>query len=280
MHNTKSRVKSISIVSAVIFLTLLSLPNLFANGLSLSQNDSELNLYIPIELYQDSTLFWNPKYRNLAIHKIGATGYDRLIVDETYAEMDLTLRTFNALSFLSVEDENIIFMDIKGIEKNETATHIISPANSGVDGMNLSAIHSSKSLRSERNDTIGCLVRYEIKDLTFGAQYVTAFSLQGISGDERAQKDNSWAVSLSYQVNEPLVFDVHYENFDSDIVEIDTPMDKRYGIAATYTFSLWDKQPNCNFTSVYRKIEYDSLSGYNENQTSFDEFFIHFIIGF
>lgn len=274
MDKIKSCEKYIVLFFVVFINALLPFSNLFASGMLIGQNvsSSRMNIPSPIEF----------NYNDLQIYKpiILIDGRKDMVSkdNEASVEFDTASATPKKRPLLSVVNERTIFTDINSSQEGEVSTHIISPETSDDNQMKLSAIHRCKIDKSERSDAVGGLVRYQVSDFTFGAKYMTGLNLVELSDDNQTQKENSWGFSLKYQIADPLVFDIHYEEFDSDTAENDVPVDKQYGISATYSFSLISES-DCRLTSGYRKIEYDT-SGYYGNQVDLDEFLILFNWGF
>jgi hypothetical protein len=108
-------------------------------------------------------------------------------------------------------------------------------------------------------------------------EYITALDREQRVTDNREYNESAWFASIGYQISEPFVVAMRYENFDADR-SASGNLDYRYGFAATYTLFENDSFA-CNLMGEYRRSEYEFISGSGTDQY-LNEFFTRLALEF
>lgn len=160
---------------------------------------------------------------------------------------------------------------------NDVSSYIVSMSISPVDGLTLAAYYSSEPGDTDRNTTLGGSLHFELADFIADAEYIGALNREYHITDDREYKENAWFVSLGYQIADPLLCSVRYEDFDADKRQSGN-LDYRYGIAATWT--LFETENfTCTLLGEYRRSEYEHIQSSSTDQ-SLDELFARLALEF
>ena len=160
---------------------------------------------------------------------------------------------------------------------NDVSSIIVSASVSPVEGLTLAAYFDSEPGGTDQNNTLGGSLHWEIAAFTADAEYIGALNREKNVTDNKEYKESAWVVSLGYQIVEPLILAVRYEDFDADKMQSGN-LDYRYGFAATYT--LFDDQNfACNLLGEYRRSEYEHTQSSGTDQ-NLNEFFARLALEF
>lgn len=160
---------------------------------------------------------------------------------------------------------------------NDISSYIVSGSISPVDGMTLAVYFNSEPGDSDRNNTLGGSVHLEIAGFIADAEYIGALDREMHVTDNREYTESAWFVSLGYQVLDPLLLAVRYEDFDADR-SASGNLDCRYGFGTTYTL-FSDDTFACNLMAEYRRSEYESAQGSGTDK-ELNEFFARIALEF
>jgi hypothetical protein len=163
--------------------------------------------------------------------------------------------------------------------KNDVNSFILNATLSPVENLILSAYFNSEPGDGDRNTTAGVSAHYEITDFILDVEYIGAINREKHFTDNQEYNESAWFVSIGYQVMDPLLAAIRYENFDDDQSgNQDEHLDYRYSIGLTYTLFESDSFA-CSLSGEYRKSEYE-LSNGSSADDSMNEFFTRIAIEF
>ncbi|MBU1196697.1 MAG: LbtU family siderophore porin [Proteobacteria bacterium] len=160
---------------------------------------------------------------------------------------------------------------------NDMNSYIISGSISPVEALTLSGFFNSEPGDSDRNTSFGMAVHFEMAGFLADAEYISALDRERHIADNLEYKENAWAITLGYQISDPLLIAVRYEAFDAD-KKADGNLDKRYGITGTYTLFKNDSFA-CNLMAEFRKSEYETVSPSSVDD-ELNEFFTRLAVEF
>jgi hypothetical protein len=162
---------------------------------------------------------------------------------------------------------------------DDVESYILNMSLSLVENLTLSAYFDSEPGDSDRNTTAGVSAHYEIAGLILDGEYIGAIDREKHFTDNREYNESAWFVSLGYQILDPLLAAIRYENFDDDQNgDQDGHLNYRYSIGLTYT--LFDNDNfACSLSGEYRKSEYELSSGSSADD-DLNEFFARIAVEF
>lgn len=156
-------------------------------------------------------------------------------------------------------------------------SYIVSAAISPVNGMDLAVFYNSEPGDSERNTTLGGSFHFEIADFITDIEYIGALNREKHAADDKEYRESAWVASLGYQIADPLLVAVRYEDFNADR-SADGNLDHRYSIGMNYT--LFENEDfSCNLLGEYRRGEYEGNNG-SANDLKLNEFFARVALEF
>ncbi|MFH2092772.1 MAG: LbtU family siderophore porin [Pseudomonadota bacterium] len=212
------------------------------------------------------------------INKTGATiGY----ADEKILGIDLSFTVYKGESLITrVNDSGFGWTRDNSAGyavTNDVSSYIVSAAVSPLDGLTLAAYFNCEPGDTDRNDTLGGSLHWEVADFIADAEYIGALNREKHVIDNKEYKESAWFVSLGYQVLDPLILAVRYEDFDADKIQSGN-LNYRYGFAAIYTLFKADSFA-CNLLGEYRRSEYEHTQGSSTDQ-SLNEIFARLALEF
>lgn len=135
------------------------------------------------------------------------------------------------------------------------------------ENMSLSLFFNSEPGDGERNTTLGSAFHWERAGFILDAEYATALARETHDADNREYKERAWTASLGYQILDPLLIAVRYENFHAGEKQ-PSSLDHRYSLGTTYT--LFENEPFvCNLMGEYRRSFYEPDVGTDQNLNEF-----------
>jgi len=150
---------------------------------------------------------------------------------------------------------------------------------SPMDGLFFSAYFDSEPGDGERNTTLGGSVHWEIAKFIIDGEYIGALNREKHYTDDTEYKEAACFASIGFQVIDPLIFSVRYEDFDDGKSgNQDEHMDHRYSFGVTYTLFEQDTFV-CNLLGEYRKTEFEHEAGGSADR-DLNEFFVRLAFEF
>ena len=142
---------------------------------------------------------------------------------------------------------------------DDVNSYIISGSVSPLESLTISLFYNSEPGDTDRNNTAGAAVHFELDNFSLDAEYIAALQREKHVADNREYKESAWTVALGYQVSDQALFAVRYEAFDSDNNQ-DGNLENRYGAAVTYLL-FEDDSFACNLMGEVRHSEYETVAG-------------------
>ena len=162
---------------------------------------------------------------------------------------------------------------------DDVSSYVFNILISPMDGLFFSAYFDSEPGDGERNTTLGGSVHWEIAKFIIDGEYIGALNREKHYTDDTEYKEAAWFASIGFQVIDPLIFSVRYEDFDDGKSgNQDEHMDHRYSFGVTYTLFKQDTFV-CNLLGEYRKTEFEHEAGSSADR-DLNEFFVRLSLEF
>ncbi|MCG8616178.1 MAG: LbtU family siderophore porin [Desulfobacterales bacterium] len=165
-----------------------------------------------------------------------------------------------------------------GYEATKTVgSYIVNATFEPVEGLTIAAFLNSEPGDSDRNTTLGGALHYEYAGFILDFEAMKALSREKNTTDNKEYEESAWVASLGYQITDPLVFAVRYEDFDADN-DNDGNLDNRYSIGADYLL-LENDHFACNLMGEFRRSEYTGDDA-SANDLDMNELFARIAVSF
>jgi len=197
------------------------------------------------------------------LYEINDTGLTIGFADDSMAGLDASFTVYKGETLITrVNDAGF------GWARDNTAgytvtddvnSYIISGSVSPLESLTISLFYNSEPGDTDRNNTAGAAVHFELDNFSLDAEYIAALQREKHVADNREYKESAWTVALGYQVSDQALFAVRYEAFDSDNNQ-DGNLENRYGAAVTYLL-FEDDSFACNLMGEVRHSEYETVAG-------------------
>ena len=211
------------------------------------------------------------------LYEVNKTGATVGFADDDFLGIDLSFTLYKGETLITrVNDTGYGWARTSTSQTNDVNSYIANISISPVQGLTLATYWDSEPSAMGRNDTIGGSVHLELFKFIADAEYIGALNREHAAGAQE-YKESAWFVSLGYQIIDPLILAVRYEDFDAD-QSVSGNLDYRYGFCATYTL-FTDDSFTCGLMAEYRKSEYEFIQG-SSTDTDLNELFARVALGF
>ena len=162
---------------------------------------------------------------------------------------------------------------------DDISSYIFNILISPMDGLSFSTYFDSEPGNGERNTTLGGSVHWEFAKFIIDGEYIGALNREKHYTDDTEYKEAAWFASIGFQIIDPLILAVRYEDFnDGKSGNQAEHMDHRYSFGVTYTIFEQDTFV-CNLLGEYRKTEFEYEAGSSADK-GLNEFFVRLAIEF
>ncbi len=197
------------------------------------------------------------------LYEINDTGLTIGYVNDSMAGLDVSFTFYKGETLITkVNDAGYGWSrdNIAGYTVTEDVnSYILSGSVSPLENLSISAFYNSEPGDSDRNNTAGAAVHFELGDFSLDTEYFTALQREKHAADNREYEENAWTLALGYQILERMLLAVRYEAFDADKTQ-DGNLENRYGAAVTYLL-FEDDSFACNLMGEVRHSEYETVTG-------------------
>ena len=211
------------------------------------------------------------------LYEINETGVTAGVFSEAALNLDVSVTVYKGETLIGNVTENGFGVSGRSERSNDISSYIVSASISPMEGLTLSAFFNSEPGYSDRNTTLGGALHFEYVGLILDGEYIGALDREQLSGTSREYKECAWVVSIGYQIIDPLILALRYEDLDTDRNN-DGDLEKRYGLAATYTLMETDLF-TASLMGEYRHSEYQASAG-AANDDEVDELFCRLSVEF
>ncbi len=215
------------------------------------------------------------------LYEVNDTGATIGFTSDTWMNMDLSFTVYKGETLIARVDEagyGWTRDTSAGYQETKTVgSYIFNATFEPVEGLTIAAFLNSEPGDSDRNTTLGGAFHFEHSGFILDFEAMKAVSREKNTTANEEYEESAWVASLGYQVTDPLVLAVRYEDFDADNDD-DGNLDNRYSIGADYLL-FENSHFACNLMGEFRRSEYtgDDTSA---NDLDMNELFARIAISF